>query len=265
MSASEAGGRADAPADPAGDDVAGRLAAVRADVARHARAHGREPASVRLLAVSKTRPVAAIAAAIAAGQRRFGENYADEAAAKIGTLGRVAPDGEPLEWHFVGAIQSRKCRLLAERFDWVQGVDRDKLVGRLADARDALLDTDPDAGPLNACIQVNLDGEASKAGVDPDGVRALADSIAARPSLRLRGLMAIPAPRGDLAGQRAAFARLAALQAELDAAHPGIDTLSCGMSGDLEAAIAEGATMVRVGTGIFGARAPRAPDPSDAP
>ena len=247
----------------AGGGVPARLAAVRAEIARHERAHGREPGSVRLLAVSKTKPAAAIAAAIAAGQRRFGENYADEAVAKIDALGRTAPDGGPLEWHFVGAVQSRKCRLLAERFDWVQGVDRDKLVARLADARDALLQGDPDAGPLNVCVQVNLDAEASKAGAAPDAVEALAQRIAERPALALRGLMAIPAPREGLAAQRAAFGRLAALRAALARAHPGLDTLSCGMSADLEAAIAEGATMVRVGTAIFGARTPRAPDPAD--
>ena len=243
-------------------DVRARLAAVRDEIARHARAHGREPGAVRLLAVSKTKPVEALAAAIAAGQRRFGENYADEAVAKIDALGRAAPDGEPLEWHFVGAVQSRKCRVLAERFDWVQGVDRDKLVDRLADARDALLQGDPGAGPLNVCVQVNLDAEASKAGAAPGDVEALADRIAARSALELRGLMAIPAPREGLAEQRAAFARLAALQASLAGAHPGLDTLSCGMSADLEAAIAEGATMVRVGTAIFGARAPAASGPA---
>ena len=238
------------PAPP----VADRLGAVRADIARHERAHGRNPGSVRLLAVSKTKPVEALRAAVAAGQRRFGENYADEAVAKIDALGRAAPDGEPLEWHFIGAIQSRKCRALAETFDWVQGVDRDKLVVRLADARDALLERTPGAGPLNVCIQVNLDAEASKAGVPPDGIGALAEAVAARDSLRLRGLMAIPAPRGAMADQRAAFARLAALHAELASRHSGVDTLSCGMSADLEAAIAEGSTMVRVGTALFGAR-----------
>ena len=243
----------------------GRLAAVRADVARHEREHGRAPGSVRLLAVSKTKPASLIAAAIGAGQRRFGENYADEGAAKIEALGRVAPGGEPLEWHYVGAIQSRQCRLLAETFDWVQGVDRDKLVRRLADARDALLQRAPESGPLNACVQVNLDAEASKSGAPPDGVGALADAIAARPELALRGLMAIPAPREDLAGQRAAFARLAALHAELARDHPGIDTLSCGMSADLGAAIAEGSTMVRVGTAIFGARSRGGPGAAGGP
>ena len=249
-------------ADP---DVPGRLAAVRADVARHEREHGRAPGSVRLLAVSKTKPAALVAAAIGAGQRRFGENYADEGAAKIEALGRVAPGGEPLEWHYVGAIQSRQCRLLAETFDWVQGVDRGKLVRRLADARDALLQRAPESGPLNACVQVNLDAEASKSGASPDGVRALADAIAARPELALRGLMAIPAPRADLAGQRAAFARLAALHASLARDHTGIDTLSCGMSADLEAAIAEGSTMVRVGTAIFGARSRVGPGAAGGP
>ena len=251
-------------------DVAAALDSVRADIARHERAHGRDSGSVALLAVSKTKPVEAIAAAIGAGQRRFGENYADEAVAKIDALGRTAPDGEPLEWHFIGQVQSRKCRLLAERFDWVQGVDRERVVSRLADAREALLEREPGAGPLNVCLQVNLDGEDTKGGVAPGGLEALADAVAARPSLRLRGLMAIPAPREGLAAQREPFARLAELRAALARTHPDLDTLSCGMSADLEAAVAEGATMVRVGTAVFGARPPR-PDaaggtePSGAP
>ena len=246
-------------------DVARALDAVRGEIRRHERVHGREPGSVRLLAVSKTKPVAALLAAIAAGQRRFGENYPDEAVAKIDAIGRVAPDGEPLEWHFIGAVQSRKCRLLAERFDWVQGVDRDKVVARLADAREALLGREPAAGPLNVCLQVNLDGEAAKAGAPPEAIEALAGAVAARPSLRLRGLMAIPAPREGLDAQRVPFARLAGMQAALAPAHPGLDTLSCGMSADLEAAIAEGATMVRVGTAVFGARAPRPAERPDTP
>ena len=249
----------------AASEVAERLAAVRAEIARHERAHGREPGSVALLAVSKTKPVEALAAAIAAGQRAFGENYADEALAKIDALGHVGPDGEPLEWHFVGQVQSRKCRDLAERFDWVQGVDRDKVVRRLADARQARLEREPGAGPLNVCLQVDLDGEAAKAGVTPEGVEALAAEVAGRPSLRLRGLMAIPAPREGLAAQREPFARLRTLHEALAATHPGLDTLSCGMSADLEAAIAEGATMVRVGTAVFGARPPRAPDRTGTP
>ncbi len=239
-------------------DIAAALEAVRADIRRHEIAHGRTPGSVTLLAVSKTKPVEALRAAIAAGQRRFGENYADEALGKIDALGRVAPDGTALEWHFIGAVQSRKCRALAEAFDWVQGVDRDKIVDRLADARDALLRERPDAGRLNVCIQVNIDDEASKAGVAPDAIDALAARIGERESLRLRGLMAIPAPRDNLDEQRATFARLAALHAALAREHPHADTLSCGMSADLEAAIAEGATLVRVGTALFGARPPPA-------
>ncbi|SRR6056297_1620750 len=204
---------------------------------------GREPDHVRLLAVSKTRTAGQIQDLARLGQRCFGENYVDEAVAKIAELGE-----QGLCWHFIGPVQSNKTRLLAEHFDWVESVDREKIVRRLADQR-------PEGKPaLNVLIQVNLDGEAQKAGCAPDDIARLADVIAARPELRLRGLMAIPAARDDHVAQRAVFARLRALYDTLAGTHPSVDTISAGMSGDLEAAITEGSTEVRVGTDLFGPR-----------
>ena len=239
-------------------DVAASLGRVRADIERFAARHGRDAGSVTLLAVSKTKPVAAIAAAIAAGQRAFGENYVDEAIGKIDALGRRAATHDPaagdapIEWHFVGSIQSRRCAAIAERFDWAHGVDREKVARRLSERRPEGM------APLDICLQLDIDGEDSKGGVRPDGLEALAERCAELPGLRLRGLMAIPAPRDTLDAQRRAFAevreRFEALRAR---GHADMDTLSMGMSGDLEAAIAEGATIVRVGTAVFGARAPR--------
>jgi PLP dependent protein len=197
----------------------------------------------RLLAVSKTRPAADVAALAAQGQRAFGENYVQEAAAKIAELA-----GRGLEWHLIGHLQSNKARQAAELFDWVQTLDRPKLVGALAAHRPA------GRPPLNVLLQVNIDDESSKHGCRPDEVPALADLVAAAPALSLRGLMAIPAPDPDPARRRDAFRRMRALFAVLAARHPGVDTLSMGMSDDLELAIAEGATMVRVGTALFGPR-----------
>ena len=229
-----------------GHDVAAALARVRSDIARFAERHGRAAGSVALLAVSKTKPVLALRHAIDAGQRAFGENYVDEGLDKIAALGDADP---PLLWHYVGTIQSRRCAAIAERFDWAHGVDREKIARRLSERRPEAL------GPLSVCLQLNLDGEASKGGVDADGLDALADRCAELPGLRLRGLMAIPAPRDGLDAQRRAFAavreRFECLRAR---GHDTLDTLSMGMSGDLEAAIAEGATLVRVGTAVFGAR-----------
>jgi pyridoxal phosphate enzyme (YggS family) len=199
---------------------------------------------VRLLAVSKTQPASAVRALHAAGQRAFGENYVQEALAKQAELADIE-----LEWHLIGPLQSNKCREVALHFDWLQTLDRAKLIDLLARHRPAAV------APLNVLVQVNIDDEASKSGCAPDEVDALADAVAARPSLRLRGLMAIPAPAPDPAVRRVAFARMRKLFDTLRTKHRDIDTLSMGMSDDLELAIAEGATMVRVGTALFGARA----------
>jgi len=207
------------------------------------------PAGARLLAVSKTRPPEAVRALAAAGQRAFGENYVQEAVAKQRALADL-----DLEWHLIGHLQSNKAREAAEHFDWVQSVDRPRLVAALDKARP------PGRPPLNVLIEVNVDGEASKAGCAPEEVAALADAIAAARNLRLRGLMAIPAPHPDPEHRRAAFRRLRALHETLAATHPGVDTLSMGMSDDYALAIAEGATLVRIGTALFGPR-PRATDP----
>jgi pyridoxal phosphate enzyme (YggS family) len=201
----------------------------------------------RLLAVSKTQPAARVAALATAGQRAFGENYVQEAATKIAELGPLA-----LEWHLIGHLQSNKAKEAAELFDWVQTVDRAKLVTALARHRSA------ERPPLNVLVQVNIDDEASKHGCRPDEVAALAEAIAAEPRLRLRGLMAIPTPWPDLEKRRAAFAQVRRLYDALRQAHPGLDTLSMGMSEDHAVAIAEGATMVRVGTALFGRRPPAA-------
>ncbi|WP_313926930.1 YggS family pyridoxal phosphate-dependent enzyme [Pseudoxanthomonas sp.] len=203
-------------------------------------AHRPPPA---LLAVSKLQPASAVAELAAAGQRAFGENYVQEAQAKIGELG-----GMELEWHLIGHLQSNKADLAAHLFDWVQTVDRHKLIGALSRNRPA------DRPPLNVLIQVNIDDEASKHGCRPEEIDALADAIAEAPNLRLRGLMAIPAPHEDAALRTAAFTRMQALQQALAARHAGVDTLSMGMSGDFAQAIAHGATMVRIGTALFGAR-----------
>jgi PLP dependent protein len=200
----------------------------------------------RLLAVSKTRPAAEVAALAAQGQRAFGENYVQEAAGKIAALA-----GHGLEWHLVGHLQSNKARQAAALFDWVQTVDRPRLVEALAAHRGA------DRGPLNVLVQVNIDDEASKHGCRPEDVDGLAAAIAAAPALALRGLMAIPAPHPEPERRRAAFRRMKRLFDALAAGHPGVDTLSMGMSDDLELAIAEGATMVRVGNALFGPRPPR--------
>ena len=204
--------------------------------------------SPRLLAVSKRQAADAVAELAAQGQRAFGENYVQEAVAKQDALaGKVTA----LEWHLIGHLQSNKAALAAERFDWVQTIDRVKLVPQLARHRPAA------RGSLNVLIQVNIDDEASKHGCRPEDIDEIATAIAAEPQLRLRGLMAIPAPLPGLQRRRAAFARMRALFDALVVRHPDIDTLSMGMSEDLELAIAEGATMVRVGTALFGARPPR--------
>lgn len=200
-----------------------------------------------LLAVAKTQPAAAVRALAALGQRAFGENYVQEALAKQRELADL-----PLEWHLIGPLQSNKCREAARHFDWVQSIDRAKLLPLLDRERPA------DRPPLNLLLQVNIDGEASKSGCAPDAVMALADQAAALPRLRLRGLMALPEPHPDEAHRRAAFARMRALFEALRERHPGCDTLSMGMSEDWPLAVAEGSTLVRVGSALFGARPPKA-------
>jgi pyridoxal phosphate enzyme (YggS family) len=197
----------------------------------------------KLLAVSKTRTVDEVAQLHALGQAAFGENYVQEAAAKAEALA-----GRGLEWHLIGSLQGNKARLAARVFDWVQTVDRVRIVTALNDARAA------DRAPLNVLIQVNVEGEAGKAGCRPDEIEALAEAIARAPRLRLRGLMSIPAPSADPAVRRAAFAAMHRLFAALRQRHPGADTLSMGMSDDVALAIAEGATLVRIGTALFGPR-----------
>lgn len=220
--------------------LADNLSAISARIASAAQAAGRDPASVQLLAVSKTKPASAIREIHAAGVRDIGENYLQEALTKQQALSDL-----PLIWHFIGPIQSNKTKAIAEHFDWVHSVDRLKIAQRLSEQRPAGL------APLNLCLQVNVSGEDSKSGCAPADLPALAKAVAGLPNLRLRGLMAIPEPTDDRAAQEAAFARLRQLQESLGL---GLDTLSMGMSHDLEAAIAQGATWVRIGTALFGAR-----------
>ena len=201
--------------------------------------------SVTLLAVSKTFGPDAVRAAHAAGQRAFGENYVQEALAKIDALADLRPQ---IQWHLIGPLQSNKTREVAEAFDWVHTVDRLKIAERLSAQRPA------HRGPLSVCVQVNVSGESSKSGVAPAEVAALARAVAALPNLRLRGLMSIPEPAEGLAAQREPHRRLRELFDTLRAEGLALDTLSMGMSADLEAAVLEGATIVRVGTAIFGAR-----------
>lgn len=214
------------------------------DLLTHAaEAAGRDPAEVTLLAVTKKKPASLVLAAAEAGQRNFGENFVQEALDKMDETAR-----DDLVWHFIGHLQSNKTRPVAERFQWVHTVDRLKIAKRLSDQRP------PDAPPLDLCIQVNIDEEASKAGVAPDEVAGLARDIAGLPRLRLRGLMCIPRERDDPREQREPFARTRALLEALNSEGLGLDTLSMGMTGDFEAAIAEGATIVRIGTALFGPR-----------
>jgi len=228
--------------------ISERVQAVLSRMGEAARRAGRAPDAVRLVAVSKTQPAAAIRAAHAAGLKAFGENYLQEALAKMADLADLK-----LEWHFIGPIQSNKTRPIAEHFDWVHGIERLKIAQRLSEARPAHLP------PLDVCIEVNLSGEASKSGVAPAEVAALAAAIRDLPRLRLRGLMAIPEPTEDVALQQRRFAELRTLQLQLQGLGMEVDTLSMGMTHDFEAAIAEGATLVRIGTAIFGPRAPRTP------
>ncbi len=225
-------------------DQTARLDDVRARIAAAATASGRDPAAVRLLAVSKTFGPPALAALAACGQRDFGENYLQEALPKIAALAGEFPD---LCWHFIGPLQSNKARDVAAHFDWVHSVDRLSVAQRLSRQREG-------RAPLQLCLQVNVSGEASKSGVDAAQLPELARAVAALPNLRLRGLMCIPAPATGPAAQRAPFALLRALLRQLRDLGLDVDTLSMGMSADLEAAVAEGATIVRVGSALFGAR-----------
>ncbi len=258
--------------------IAENLQAVRSRIARAAQAAGRRADEIQLLAVSKTFPAACIIEAYVAGQRAFGESFAQEAVEKITELAATpldhrvlqarreaarAQDEAPLagpgtspgtsslpalEWHFIGPIQSNKTRIIAEHFQWVHSIDREKIALRLNSARG------PELPPLEVCIEVNVSGERSKSGVAPGGEVPLAEAISRLPQLRLRGLMTIPEPTSDINVQRRRFALLRELQLKLAARGYALDTLSMGMSDDFEAAISEGATIVRVGTAIFGPR-----------
>ena len=226
--------------------IPGNLQHVRARIATACQGAGRGVEEVTLLAVSKTFGADAVRAAAAAGQRAFGENYIQEGVEKIAALRDLG-----LMWHCIGPIQSNKTRLVAEHFDWVHTVDRLKIAERLSAQRPA------DRPPLNVCIQVNIDGGANKSGVAPGDALALARAVAALPQLKLRGLMSIPEIAPDFEAARAVHASARALFDQLNADGLGLDTLSMGMSDDLEAAIAAGSTMVRIGTAIFGSRAPK--------
>jgi pyridoxal phosphate enzyme (YggS family) len=225
------------------------LQAVIATIVAAEREAGRPEGAVQLLAVSKTFGPEAVLQAVQAGQRAFGENYLQEGLDKIRALAAATPTPDQvLEWHFIGPIQSNKTRPIAEHFDWVHTVEREKIATRLSEQRPAGL------APLNICLQVNISGEASKSGAAPDEVAALARAVAGLPRLRLRGLMAIPEPEDDVEQQRAAFRRVRELYELLRGEGLALDTLSMGMSGDMRAAVLEGATIVRVGSAIFGAR-----------
>ena len=223
--------------------IASNLQAVKARIAEAARAAGRTPESIELLAVSKTWPLACVLEAAEAGQRAFGENYVQE-----GTDKAIATVDRQLSWHFIGPLQSNKTRLVAEHFDWVHSIERLKIAERLSAQRPATL------APLNVCVQINVSGEASKSGCAPDEALALCQAIATLPKLQLRGLMAIPEPADDFAAQRTPLRQLREIYEYIRAAGLPLDTLSMGMSHDLEAAVAEGATIVRIGTAIFGER-----------
>lgn len=227
--------------------VASRVTATQQRLAEAARSAGRDPAGILLLAISKTQPADVIQAAYDAGLRAFGENYLQEAVDKQPQL------PADIEWHCTGPVQSNKSKLVAEHFDWCHTVDSVKLAERLNNQRPEALP------PLNVCIQLHIGGEESKSGIAADAVPAVAAAIAKLPRLRLRGVMTIPPASEDPAEQRRWFAEARAVYERLRAQVPGVDTLSMGMSGDMEAAIAEGSTMIRIGSALFGPRAPKAP------
>lgn len=227
-------------------DIQGRTRHLLREVDRIAGLHGRAPGSVLLVGISKTHPAHSIREAVEAGLRHVGESYVQEALPKLAGLTDL-----PVTWHFVGRLQANKTAAVAAAFDWVHGIGRLRVAERLDAQRPA------NRGPLDCCIEVNLGGEADKGGVTPEALPELAAAVSRLPRLRLRGLMAIPPPSEDPGEQRARFAMLRELLVSLRAAHPTLDTLSMGMSGDMEAAIAEGATLVRIGTALFGPRAAR--------
>lgn len=216
---------------------------MRERIAAAARQAGRDPAEIRLVAVSKTQPLSALESAWNAGQADFGESYLQEAVPKVAAFA-----GRPAVWHFIGTLQSNKTRDVARHFQWLHTLDRESIARRLSEQRP------PDLPPLAVCLQVNISGESSKGGVAPERAAELAAAVAGLPRLALRGLMAIPAPAPDFETQRAPFRRLRELLQTLNMAGHRLDTLSMGMTDDLEAAVAEGATIVRVGTGVFGKR-----------
>ena len=229
------------------NQIAQHLFQVKERIAQAAARANRNLQQIRLLAVSKTKPVEAVMAAHAAGQRCFGESYAQEAATKIDAL-RQQPEYSDIEWHFIGPLQSNKSKLVAERFDWVQSVDRDKLIDRLNNQRPACM------APLNICLQINISGESSKSGTSEQEIFRLAELVSHSERLVLRGVMAIPEHTSDENVLATQMARMQTLFTELARQYPTVDTLSMGMTEDLELAIAHGSTMVRVGTAIFGAR-----------
>lgn len=222
------------------------LAAVQQRIAAACHAAGRDPSTVGLLAVSKTVPALALIDAADAGQTAFGENYVQEALGKIAALA-----GRGVEWHHIGPIQSNKTVDIAAHFQWAQGIERLKIAQRLSDQRP------PDLPPLQVCVQVNVSGEASKSGCTPEDALALCHAVAALPRLQLRGLMALPAPSTHATDPGAPFRRLRQLLEQARAAGLALDTLSMGMSDDLEHAVAEGATLLRVGSALFGTRPAR--------
>jgi pyridoxal phosphate enzyme (YggS family) len=223
--------------------ICDQLKSIRKQISTAEHTYAREPASVQLLAVSKTKPASAIEEAYACGQRAFGENYAQELLEKAEALKDL-----DIEWHYIGPLQSNKTKIIAEHAGWMHSIDREKIARRISEQRSSALP------PLNICLQVNISGEESKSGVSPDELPALAHAVSRLPNIRLRGIMALPAPSPDIGEQRAAFAAVRGLFEQLRREGLDIDTLSMGMTGDLEAAIAEGSTMVRIGTAIFGAR-----------
>lgn len=227
-------------------NVARNLAEVRARIATAAARAGRASESIRLVAVSKSQPPEAVAAALQAGQREFGENYLQDATPKLDAFA-----GQGLCWHYIGQLQSNKTRAIAERFDWVHTLDRESIARRLSQQRPASLP------PLEVCIQVNVSSESRKGGVAPGRLQALAEAVAVLPRLKLRGLMSIPAEFADEERQRAPHRELRELLESLNVHGFALDTLSMGMTSDLEAAILEGSTLVRVGTAIFGPRGPK--------
>lgn len=229
------------------NDIESRLLAIKQQIAFHAHSSDRSPDDIKLLAVSKTKPLEAIKTAYSAGQRLFGESYVQEAVLKIQQL-KDSPEYAGIEWHFIGPLQSNKTRLVAEHFDWVHSVEREKIAQRLNDQRPATL------SPLNVCLQINISGEQSKSGINADELFGLAGIISKFPHLKLRGLMTIAENTSDLNIVRDNFMQMKELFNQLRKDYPSVDTLSMGMTDDMAVAIECGSTMVRIGTAIFGSR-----------